>query len=444
MNDHSAIGEAARDLIIKAIPNPGSLSEMEDQVRRMVHWLGNIVLQLWLMWLSMQYPPPNVKCPHCGKQAGYQCKRWSKLHTLFGIVRCRRAYYVCKDCHQGHCPLDERLGLRPNAMSAEVERLAGMTGVQMPFGKGRDVFEELTLLSLSDQSLDKAAQGYGAEAQQHEREWYAKTLDAEELLRRKRERPRPLRLYGAMDGGRVQTRAEKGAEQPWRELKVGSWFEAKGQPPNKPSGKWTVQAQNITYYADIAQAENFGKIMWATGVQRDAQLALEVVFLGDGARWIWDLVERHFPHAIQIVDWFHACEYLAPVAKAAFSDPQQQAQWIEQVKTDLWEGRIDEVIAACAQHIVPQREDDLAQKAVTYYTNNRQRMDYPTYRANGYQIGSGTIESGVKQIAQQRLKVPGARWNLESARLVAKARAAFLSGQWPELAARRKKLGRIA
>jgi hypothetical protein len=340
--------------------------------------------------------------------------------------------------------LDEQLGLRPNAMSAEVERLAAMTGVQMPFGKGRDVFEELTLVSLSDHSLDKASQAYGAEVQQREEEWHAEALDSEALLRREREQPRPVRLYGTIDGGRVPTRGPKGEEQPWRELKVGAWFTAKGQPPKKPNGKWAIQAQDITYYADIAQTDDFGKIVWATGVQRDAHRALELIFLADGARWIWELVDLHFPHAIQIVDWFHACEYIAPVAKVAFPDVQQQTRWIEQVKTDLWHGRLNAVIAACEPYIDPQREDDPAHKAVSYFTNNRQRMDYPTYRANGYQIGSGTIESGVKQIATLRMKVPGARWNLQSARWVAKARAAFLSGQWNELAARRSKSPKCA
>jgi hypothetical protein len=329
-------------------------------------------------------------------------------------------------------------------MSAELERLAAMTGAQMSFGKGEALFEELTLVSLSDQSLDKATQAYGKEVQQREEEWYAETLDTEKMLQRERECPRPVRLYGAIDGGRVQIRAPKGEEQPWRELKVGAWFEAKGQPPKKPNGKWSIQAQNITYYADIAEAEDFGKIVWATGVQRDAHRALELVILGDGAQWIWNLADLHFPQAIQIVDWFHACEYIAPVAKVAFTDRQQQSRWIEQVKTDLWEGNLDAVINACAKHVEPNRENDPAQKAVTYYTNNRQRMDYPTYRANGYQIGSGTIESGVKQIATNRMKVVGARWNLDSARLVAKARAAFLSGQWDEIASRREKLQKVA
>jgi hypothetical protein len=163
------------------------------------------------------------------------------------------------------------------------------------------------------------------------------------------------------------------------------------------------------------------------------------------------LQKQHFVHchlfnlaeskdAIQIVDWFHACEYLAPIAKAAFSDDRRRCQWLEQVKTSLWQGQLDAVIAACAAQVNPQRAEDPAHKAVTYFSNNRQRMDYPTYRANGYQIGSGTIESGIKQIAAHRLKVAGARWNASSARLVAKARAAFLSDQWDDLAARRQRL----
>ena len=92
----------------------------------------------------------------------------------------------------------------------------------------------------------------------------------------------------------------------------------------------------------------------------------------------------------------------------------------------------------------PGRDDDPAQIAVTYYTNNCHRMDYPTYRANGYHIGSGTVESAAKQIGTQRMKVPGAIWNLDSARKVAKARAAFLSNQWGNLAPRRTHLRRAA
>ena len=444
MNNDTANEIFTGQQIITVIEGAESLSEMEDRLRRLLWRFGQVLLSLWLGWLTPRYNNPQIRCPHCGGKANYQRKRQGQLLTVYGTVKYRRAYYTCATCQQGHYPLDDRLGLRPNAMSAEVERLAGQTGVQMPFGKGRDLFEALTLLSLSDHSLGKATQAYGEAADEQEQAWIKQAKDDDELLRRERENKRPMRLYGAIDGGRVQTRGPKGEDQPWRELKVGAWFEAKGQPPKQPDGQWHIQAENITYYADIAHADDFGERAWATGVQRNAQLARELVFLGDGARWIWDVVAVHFPHAIQIVDWFHACEYLTPVAKAAFRDQQQQACWITQTKTDLWHGQLDTVIATCAQLVDAARDDDPAQRAVTYFTNNRDRMNYPIYRANGYQIGSGTIESGVKQIAQQRLKVPGARWNVSSARLVAKARAAFLSGQWDVLASRSRRLPKCA
>ncbi|MCP4374292.1 MAG: hypothetical protein GY797_40245 [Deltaproteobacteria bacterium] len=71
-------------------------------------------------------------------------------------------------------------------------------------------------------------------------------------------------------------------------------------------------------------------------------------------------------------------------------------------------------------------------------------MDYPTYQKQGYHIGSGTIESATKQIGTQRMKVSGAIWNEDSARNVAKARAAYLSGQWGMLVERRTHLPVIA
>lgn len=417
---------------------------MERKIKQILYWVGQIMLQAWLLWLSPRYVAPQRPCPACGGTAVYQRKRWSRLHTLYGKIRYRRAYYLCSDCHQGHYPLDDQLGLRPNAMSAEVERLAGLLGVQDAFAKGSVIFEEFTLVKLSDQSLDKATQAYGLEVAKQEAEWVTQTQDSQTMLRPQRETAAPLRLYGAIDGGRVQTRAPKGEPQPWRELKTLAWFQARGQPPKTVGGEWAIRAEQISYAVDICTAEDFGELLWASGVQRHAHLAHELIFLGDGAAWIWNLVQTYFPDAIQIVDWFHACEYLAPVAKAAFADPLQRADWLKHAKQLLWDGKLDELITACRQHIRSAAEDDPAQTAVTYYTNNRHRMDYPTYRANGYQIGSGTIESGVKQIATKRLKISGARWNLNSARYVAKARAAFLSQAWNTIAARRERFSYAA
>jgi hypothetical protein len=171
-------------------------------------------------------------------------------------------------------------------------------------------------------------------------------------------------------------------------------------------------------------------------------LAQELIFLGDGAEWIWNLVQEHYPEAVQIVDWFHATEYIAPVANAAFADKAKRQAWSDQLRTDLWDGQLAQVIAAFERLSEHQRAGEAATKAVTYFTNNQHRMAYPTYRAQGYQIGSGTIESGCKQIVSQRLKVAGAIWDLDNAIQTAKARAALLSDQWQTITARREFLAR--
>jgi hypothetical protein len=323
-------------------------------------------------------------------------------------------------------------------MSAELESLSGMTGAQLSFGQGSNLFEALTLISLSDHSLAKATQAIGSEVQAQEKEWMAQSNNEVWLQEQDRLADRPKRLYGSLDAAKVHIRGEE--EDPWRDLKVGAWFTTTTKPPQKPEEDWKIEADDITYYCDVLEAKDFGNLLWGTGCQRQAQLAEELVFLGDGAEWIWNLVKEHYPEAVQIVDWFHATEYIAPVANAAFTDKDKRQSWSDQVRGDLWEGKLDKVIAAFTRFTEHQRAGEAAAKAVTYFTNNQHRMDYPSYRANGYQIGSGTIESGCKQIVSQRLKVAGAIWDLDNAIKTAKARAALLSGQWETITSRREHL----
>jgi hypothetical protein len=417
---------------------PRSLSEMEHKIREMLLKVGQFLLSSWLALQETAYPAECVACPHCGGQASYQFKRKGSLLTILGQVEYKRAYYLCAACQKGHYPLDDQLGLRPGQISAELESLTGMTGAQLPFEQGSQLFESLTLIALSDHSVAKATQAIGSEVQVQEAEWIAQSRDDVWLQEQDRLAERPPRLYGALDAAKVHIRGEE--EDPWRDLKVGTWFTTTALPPQTPDEDWKIEATDISYYCDMLEAKQFGHLLWATGCQRQAQLAQELIFLGDGAKWIWDLVTEHYPEAIQIVDWFHATEYIAPVANAAFANEDRRQTWIKQVRTDLWNGDLDAVINAFDQFTEHQCAQEAARKAVSYFTNNRHRMDYPIYRAKGYQIGSGTIESGCKQIVTQRLKVAGAIWDFDNAIKTAKARAALLSGQWDAITSRREHL----
>jgi hypothetical protein len=416
---------------------PSCLSDMERDIRTMLLKQGRFLLSAWLAMLEEAYPTPSIPCP-CGGQAAYQYQREGTLLTMLGQITYERAYYLCPECHKGTYPLDEQLGLRPGQMSAEVESLAGMTGAQLPFEQGSQLLEALALISLSDHSMAKATQDMGSEVQAQEQEWIDQGQDEQWLQTQQRLSGGPQQLYGSLDGVKVRVRDD--SERPWRELKVGAWFTTTQNPPQSPDEDWQIQATDITYYADICQARTFGQLLWATGCQRQAQLAEELIFLGDAADWIWNLVRDHYPEAVQIVDWFHATGYIAPVAKAAFPTEAEQATWSRDVRTALWEGDLHGVIQAFKAYCDHPDAGKEARKAVTYFTNNRHRMRYPEYRAKGYQIGSGTIESGCKRIATQRLKVAGANWNLDNAIKTAKARAALLSGQWDAITARRHHL----
>jgi hypothetical protein len=105
-----------------------------------------------------------------------------------------------------------------------------MTGVALPFGKGRDLFEALTLNSLSDQTMAKATQAYGATAMEREQSWQALAQDPDKLHRRQQEHRKPLQLYGAIDATKVHIRGED--DNPWRDPKVGACLKQEARPPS--------------------------------------------------------------------------------------------------------------------------------------------------------------------------------------------------------------------
>ena len=102
----------------------------------------------------------------------------------------------------------------------------------------------------------------------------------------------------------------------------------------------------MSYYCEIDTAEMFGDIFWDSGCQGQADLAAEEVFVCDGGGWIWGLIEHYYPQATQIGDWFHAEERLEKVAQEALSGESAQ-EWLERVRTCIWEGDTSFVIRAC-------------------------------------------------------------------------------------------------
>ena len=421
--------ERLSDLVKETVGegHPQGIGEMEVKVIQSMRQLSEAWLGIWLTALGTAPMPPEIPCP-CGEQAIYNRMREGVLLSGCGRVSFKRRYYLCPHCHEGRYPLDDALGYEPGQMTPQLTSVAGRVGAELPFRRGSKLLEELCGFTLSENSVREATQQMGQEVSKQEAVWKAESEDVAVLKARDhlpKER-KPDRLYGSLDGIFVPVGKE------WQELKIGSWYREGPRRDDK-----TPPAIDISYYCDIEKAGEFGELFWATGYRRWADQARELIFVADGAVWIWNLVTDYFPKAVQIVDWYHAIEYLAPIANAAFGENTAQSKaWQEQVKSDLWEGRFDQVLEAFQAWIDHPQAGPAAQRAFTYYSNNRHRMRYPEFVAKGYRIGSGTAESACKQIGTQRLKVAGARWSQEGARQTAKARASLLSGQWDQISAR--------
>jgi hypothetical protein len=420
------------------------IGEIETGLRDVLRQIGKQALCKLLSSLEAT-PKAEIGC-ECGGQLHYQRRREAKLISVFGKTTYTRAYYAGCTCKKGKAPLDDELGLNPGAVTDGLAMLLALAGIENSYDESPKWLQAFLLFDVSENTVRSETEQMGRLQNAQEKVWIEQSQQGSYLQDRQRQPGKiPPQLYGSMDAAkvRIEPRPKKGEEkekhEDWRDMKVLCWFETEivsaAQQTKRHKKKLereqpALRAKNKQYFCDIIEADGFGKLLWATGCKVNADLCPDLVFLGDGALWIWNLVDKYYSQARQIVDWYHAEEHLEKVAASAFADASQRIAWLAKTTQALWDGQVEDVIAACS---ALSKFSLVAAQAVTYFTNNCERMRYDQFRAAGYMIGSGTIESACKQIVTQRLKLPGAQWNLAGAVDTAKARAAWLSGQWHSL-----------
>ena len=215
----------------------------------------------------------------------------------------------------------------------------------------------------------------------------------------------------SLDGGMIHIRGEG-----WKEFKVGmvSGIEQHWQDPQHP-----IRLVEMAYTAVIGDVACFRPALWALAVQQDVPYAGRTATTADGALWIWRLVADLFPCSLQIVDWYHARQHLALTANARFPDDETAARrWFDRMSAYLFRGEVWKIIHDLCQHN--------GEVHASYFQTHQRRMRYAEFRAEGYPIGSGGVESGIKQF-KQRLTGAGMRWSRSGAERMLAIRAAVLS-----------------
>lgn len=240
-------------------------------------------------------------------------------------------------------------------------------------------------------------------------------------------------LYAMVDGSFLQCRSEDDSHKDvWKEIKVGRIFFASHQVEQVSKGR------NIIRYSDYVVNLGDLKTFLTKMENRLDDYRGKLIFINDGASWIWNWIEDAYPKAVQILDYFHAMEYLSVFAEAYIKDKEERTIWIKTIEDLLNTDQIEQVIKLLeeiskASHKKTNDAREKLKALLSYYKTHKGRMRYGTYRRNGYLVGSGPIESAHRNVIQKRLKLSGQRWTEQGARNIACLRANMKSMRNGEL-----------
>jgi hypothetical protein len=391
------------------------LGTLEQAVRATMRQLGQGLLQRLVQRQPNGYKGSCMPCP-CGGSQRFVGHRAKDVHTVFGWIRVRRAYYHCRDCGASRTPYDTDSGLGPGQLSPGLAKACCLLAVDDSFGQTSRKIEELLGPKVSPNTIERLTHHVGAVLLQQADQALS---DFQKTRCVPHPRQRPKRLYVAADGTTVHE------TEGWHESKVGVIYWENGRS----------QGEHC-YVGRFDPSEIFGRHLWLEACRCGLRQADEVVFLGDGAPWIRNERRRHFGRATFIIDWYHALEHLWDCAKKLFGEGSPATEpWVKKRESWLWDGQtrklLKDVQKQQKQCRGPKR--DALGGLHKYIRDNEQEMRYDVFRAQGYQIGSGPVEGACKCVVGKRLKQSGMIWTRTGSSAILALRVAWLNEEWEQL-----------
>ncbi len=406
---------------------PGG-AELEKQARRIGQRCGAAVLEEAIG----EYGNGNQ-----GKKLGCKCRpgygqmkfvRHDRVRftSSTGEIEVKSAYYHCRICKSSRWPLYEELGLGPGELTEVARRMVAQAGAIIGgggFERAAEVLEEFSGIWVSESTMQKVTEQVGQQIRAEQKEEVERAWERKAVVRRaeavKAERKKGKILHIAVDGTTVCT--DNGT---WREVKNGVIYETRCKEGKKGQ---EVRAVKASYVSTFDKAEAFGKELWVEAARREAPECDKVVVLGDGSVWIWNLYAEHFPdNREELLDYYHASEHLAEVAKAQWGEnTKPMRDWHRKQNKRLLKknGAIKVVQQIRKLRAKSEAARKVKQETLRYLENNLKRMNYYEARGKGYHIGSGLAESACKHLVGARLKQAGmTNWKEQGAEAVLRVR----------------------
>ncbi len=410
---------AVEELATRVEAGPARLGP--DELERDCRDLGLAVAHEVLALLWPRYGTgdqgPAVRCP-CG---GTRRRRGRRPRTVRDLMNrpltIERAYYFCATCGQGWLPLDEALGLPAPAVTPGLFEVAVTCGSVAPPDEAAELLERVAGLQLSAKSIERytKAAGRAGEAAVVAR---AASCERDQTPEPPRPVPTPPRPYNLQfDGSMLRMR-----DRTFREVKVACVFDARERAAVSERRHVLLHPH---YEAHLGGPERLGQ--WTYAATRAAGVTADgadVVSQGDGAAWVWNLVQAHWPAAWEVLDYYHLSTHLHEGAQAVWGVGSARARaWARAVGTDALAGDARTVQAALGRLRPPTAAGHQAVAALRRYVNTHaHRLRYGELREHGYAVASAAVESAHHGVVQRRLKRPGQRWSEPGAQQVLAAR----------------------
>lgn len=304
---------------------------------------------------------------------------------------------MCPRCEKYVYPLDFDLALpRQTKMSAKKQTELGKLSCLLPYESAAEIYTELRKSTASKMGAHRSVQVLGAEKEQKE-------VPAVENP-----------THAGVDGTMICIR-----EEGWKEAQVGAVYklDKKGR------------ATEIRYAGKVSARAEVGMETYRLAGSPSLEATSQMALIGDGAVWIDEIHEEHFPNSERIVDFWHASEYVWEVARAFYGQGTKKAKIWAKIRIHLLKRGKQISLRRSLSHLHAKTPEQKKSRfdALRYFKNHGHQMNYPKYRKLGFHIGSGVIESGCKHVVQDRMKRSGMRWSRQGAENLLRLRTYHLN-----------------
>lgn len=402
---------------------------MEEQTEQIKHRLGQVLLEVGFENLARHLRHPCC----CGRSMENKGRRVIAVTSHSGEVTFSRNRYRCRECGSWQVPADAVICCGRHRLTRLLARNICQLATLEHFTRLERLLADQHGVHIGHEAMLRLVHDVGGVLEQKR---LAEVEAWRNLAPPQRTWPppeiQPPRVHVSCDGIMYCTNeTEPDPQHPdqrrliWRQMRVGcvSWQDAEE--------RWHKRV----IWGQEEEFLSFGAALYRLACRCGYREAQERIFAADGGEWCWTIHQTYFADAAGVLDWYHASQHVWSCSHALHSEAAARTSWAQQALTLLYEGGG----VALLNWLLPQQAVRRSsfrralKQLINYLQPRLDRTDYPHYRAAGWPIGTGMMESTVKQLVGIRMKGPGMHWCRTGATAVTALRASDLNGEWHSL-----------